>query len=106
MRGTYNPASSNASIRERYEAWIKTARADAEHRVSDIKALYQAKEQAIEDSAANVNKSYESGNQTGKVTLSPVGTHMNVHSYQTSDEPSGSPVPVKAAPAKSLPQAK
>lgn len=97
---------ADQAIKAEYQRAVNDVRDQAERKEAEVKAHYRARQTAIEDSAYAMHKNYESKNQVGKIILSPVGTNMNVRNYQTSDEPSGSDVPVVAAPAKTLPTKK
>ena len=93
--GSYYEAQA---VREECAAQVKRIKEEAEKKVAETKELYRQKQNAVEDSALSMHRSYQQKNQYGKIILSPVGTSMHVRNYQTSDEASGNAVPVLATP--------
>lgn len=100
----YNPAAANQEIREDYDAQIARVRQDADKRVEEISAEFKKRAAALEDSALTVDKSYLNSQNDRSVTLIPSGTDIYTRNYQTSDDASGQPVPMLAAPPKALPR--
>jgi tetratricopeptide (TPR) repeat protein len=101
---TYDPAEANEQIRQDYDAQISRIRQDADKRIEEITLQYKKKAAALEDSAITLDKSYLGSHAEAKVNLVPAGTNMYTRNYQTSDDASGQPVPMLAAPPKSLPR--
>jgi len=100
---SYNPEPLNEMVRQECNERIDKIRSQACHQADEVMAAYKEKAIALEDSAVALDKSYINNQQTGSPSLMPAGTNMYVRNYQTADSPSGSPVPVMAAPAKLLP---
>jgi tetratricopeptide (TPR) repeat protein len=87
-------------IRNQYQPQIDAIKEETRKRSDEAISYYQQRTAAIEDAALSLDHAYVSpGN---KLKLNPLGTNTYVRSYETADEPSGSIVPVQAAPAKSL----
>jgi tetratricopeptide (TPR) repeat protein len=99
---TYNPAQANQEIRQDYDAQIARVRQDADKRIDEITLECKKRAAALEDSALTVDKSYLNSQNARNVTLIPSGTDIYTRNYQTSDEASGQPVPMLAAPPKAL----
>jgi tetratricopeptide (TPR) repeat protein len=96
---TYDPAAENQIIRDEYAPKMEAIKEETRKRAGQVTAFYQQKAAALEDSAIMLDKNYLKPSKG--IKQSPIRTDMYVRSYETSDESSGSPVPVKAA-AKSL----
>jgi hypothetical protein len=96
----YDPEPQNVLIRAECAQAVAYFRAEAQKKLDNIKALYAAKQTAIEDSAYSLHNAYHSTNQSRDFKLSPVGTTMHVRSYQTPDEITHDEVPMLAAPKK------
>jgi hypothetical protein len=87
-------------IRNQYQPQIDAVKEETRRRSDEIVSYYHQRAAAIEDAALSLDHAYVTpGN---KLKLNPLGTNTYVRMYETADEPSGSIVPVQAAPAKAL----
>jgi tetratricopeptide (TPR) repeat protein len=87
-------------IRNQYQPQIDAIKEETRRRSDDVVSYYHQRAAAIEDAALSLDHAYVTpGN---KLKLNPLGTNTYVRMYETADEPSGSIVPVQAAPAKAL----
>ncbi len=98
----YDPAPLNKQVKDEFEPKIEAVKEDARKHTTEVISSYQQNISSVEDSAATIDNSYLNRSAAKGVVLTPHGTDMFVRSYQTADDPSGNPLPVRAAPAKSL----
>jgi hypothetical protein len=98
----YNNAQASYAqrIRDQYQPKIDAIKEESRRRADEVIAYYHERAAAIEDAAISLDKSYVSPG--AKLKLNPLGTNTYVRSYETADEPSGTMVPVQAAPARAL----
>jgi tetratricopeptide (TPR) repeat protein len=102
FQNQYSRAKENYAqrIRKQYEPQIDEIKEETQRRADAAISYYHQRTAAIEDAALSLDHAYVSPGT--KLKLNPLGTNTYVRSYETPDEPSGSTVPVQAAPAKSL----
>jgi hypothetical protein len=87
-----------------YQNKMQMARMDTNKKISDAQRNFNVRQGAAEDSAVGIESTYASGQSNAHVKLMPLGTNMYNRNYQTMGDPSGSPIPVSAPPAKSFTQ--
>jgi tetratricopeptide (TPR) repeat protein len=102
FQNQYAQAKENYAqrIRRQYQPQIDEIKEETRRRADEAISYYHQRTAAIEDAALSLDHAYVSPGS--KLKLNPLGTNTYVRSYETPDEPSGSVVPVQAAPAKSL----
>ncbi len=103
---TYDPDPANEALRRDYQAQIDQIKSETSRKVDQVKISFKEKAMAIEESALTLDKSYISNKKAGDISLEPSGTNMYIRNYKVNPNPSGAPVPLMAAPPKSLPGVK
>ncbi|MDR3616619.1 MAG: tetratricopeptide repeat protein [Candidatus Obscuribacterales bacterium] len=110
LRNSLTPRYTNAAryqvrdLDKEYQNKMQMARMDTNKKIADAQRNFNVRQSATEDSAIGIERTYASGQTNNNVKLMPLGTNMYNRNYQTMGDPSGSPIPVSAPPAKSLTQ--
>jgi tetratricopeptide (TPR) repeat protein len=100
---TYDPSSANQEIKAECLGRMEKLKQEARYRADAVIRSYKERQAAWESSTTSLESTYAGGNKIDSNTaLVPNGTTVYSRQYQSSDDPSGRPVPVRAAPAQSL----
>ncbi len=92
--------ADDAATKEEITRRIEAVKKEQARKIAELRLAYKVKQTMSEDAAITLDKQY--ANPQSNVKLSPAGTNIYVRSYETSNDPSGSKVPVALPPAKAL----
>jgi hypothetical protein len=100
---SYDPSSANQEIKAECIGRMEKLKQEARYKADALIRSFKEREAAWESSTTSLERTYAGGNKIdSNPALVPHGTNVYTRQYQSSDEASGRPVPVRAAPAQSL----
>ena len=102
--GRYDPRADNSALQREFSQRRDELQAVSARRCDEIRAYYRSKEDAMQDTISAVQDNLSKASGKRAIKMVPLGTNIFTRNYQTTGETSGAPIPVRAAPAKLLPQ--